>query len=100
AATGTAASIPDAVVPGNEAAVETTAASEATAEAPSTTAKPTSSVAEEEPVTVVTVPVIPVPYKNSTETATRHHNHPSGFLTVPKISGTGSSIQPVRTGWY
>lgn len=99
AATGTAASVPDAVVPGDK-AVETTAASEGTAEAPSTTAKPTSSVASEEPVTVVTIPVIPVPYKNSTETSTRQHNHPSGFMTVPKITGTGSSIKPVRTGWY
>ncbi|KFY47968.1 hypothetical protein V496_10364 [Pseudogymnoascus sp. VKM F-4515 (FW-2607)] len=99
AATGTGASVPDAVVPGNEAA-ETTAASQAAPEAPATTAEPTNGGAEEEPVTIVTIPVIPVPYKNSTETATKRPNHPSGFMTAPRPTGTGSSIQPVRTGWY
>lgn len=99
AATGTGASVPDAVVPGNEAA-ETTAASQAVPEAPSTTAEPTNGGAEEEPVTIVTIPVIPVPYKNSTETATKRPNQPSGFMTAPRPTGTGSSIQPVRTGWY
>ncbi|KFZ03735.1 hypothetical protein V502_10703 [Pseudogymnoascus sp. VKM F-4520 (FW-2644)] len=99
AATGTAPSVPDAVVPGKD-AVKTTAASEAAPEAPSTTAKPTAGGASEEPVTIVTIPVIPVPYKNSTETATKRTGHSSGFLTAPRPTGTGSSIQPARTGWY
>ncbi|OBT86371.1 hypothetical protein VE02_03780 [Pseudogymnoascus sp. 03VT05] len=101
AATGTVAAVPDAVVPGKD-AVKTNAAvaTEATAKAPATTAEPTSGAATEEPVTIITVPVIPIPYKNSTETATRHYSHSSGFLKAPKPTGTGSSIQPARTGWF
>ncbi|KFY07547.1 hypothetical protein V492_07042 [Pseudogymnoascus sp. VKM F-4246] len=101
AATGTAPSVPDAVVPNKE-AVQTSTPSDVAPEAPATTPKPTDGAAPEEPVTIVTIPVIPVPYKNSTETATkgRHHHHPSGFMTVPKPTGTGSSIKPVRTGWF
>lgn len=101
AATGTTASVPNAVVPGKD-AVKTNAAAAtvATPVAPATTAEPTSGGASEEPVTIVTVPVIPIPYKNSTETATRHYSHSSGFLKAPKPTGTGSSIQPAATGWY
>ncbi|KFY37928.1 hypothetical protein V494_04585 [Pseudogymnoascus sp. VKM F-4513 (FW-928)] len=86
----------------NKEAVQTSAPSVVAPEAPATTPKPTDGAAPEEPVTIVTIPVIPVPYKNSTETATkgRHHHHPSGFMTVPKPTGTGSSIKPVRTGWF
>lgn len=101
AATGTTPSVPDAVVPGKDAVkTNAAAATEATPVAPATTAEPTNGGASEEPVTIVTVPVIPVPYKNSTETATRHYSHSSGFLRAPKPTGTGSSIQPAATGWY
>ncbi|KFY23668.1 hypothetical protein V493_05700 [Pseudogymnoascus sp. VKM F-4281 (FW-2241)] len=99
AATGTAPSVPDAVVPGND-VPKTTAASEVASEAPSATAEPTKGGSEEEEEVVVTIPVIPVPYKNSTETATRHYSHSSGFMTAPRPTGTGSSIEPARTGWF
>ncbi|ELR09064.1 hypothetical protein VC83_03973 [Pseudogymnoascus destructans] len=98
AATGTTPSVPYAVVPGKDAVkINAAAATQAAPEAPATTAEPTSGGASEEPVTIVTIPVIPVPYKNSTETATRNYSHSSGFLKAPRPTGTGSSIQPART---
>ncbi|OBT94107.1 hypothetical protein VE01_06983 [Pseudogymnoascus verrucosus] len=101
AATGTTPSVPNAVVPGKDAVKTNVAvATEAAPEAPATTAEPTNGGAAEEPVTIVTIPVIPIPYKNSTETATRHYSHSSGFLKAPRPTGTGSSIQPARTGWF
>ncbi|KFY02586.1 hypothetical protein O988_02047 [Pseudogymnoascus sp. VKM F-3808] len=95
---GTVPSVPAAVVPGKEAVQTTAAASDVAPAAPSTTAEPTNGGADEEPVTIITVPVIPIPYKNSTETATRRHS--SGFLTAPKPTGTGSVIKPAPTGWF
>jgi len=63
-------------------------------------AAPSSLTTVEEAPAVVThsVAVIPLPYVNSTATSTGRTS--SGFLRLPRPTGTGSSIAPASTGGW
>lgn len=97
----TVPSAPGSFLGGNNNAVKTTPVVGANTEAPAATAGPAdadSAGLHEPEVVTSTNYVIPVPYANNTETATRRHS--SGFVRSPKPTGTGSRIDPAPTGWY
>lgn len=100
AAASTVQSAPGSVDLGNNNVVKTTPVVDASTYIPVATvpADVGLGVTDEPEVVTSTNYVIPIPYTNTTEAATRRHS--SGFIRSPRPTGTGSRIVPVPTGWF